>query len=44
MAMGDATLVGLEMAEIATSSDPLPRRGEQVLGLYVPPPGQGAPP
>lgn len=32
-AMGKDTLAALEMAEIAASSDPLPRRGEQALAV-----------
>jgi hypothetical protein len=31
--MGQERLAALEMAEIAASSDPLPRRGEQVLAV-----------
>src|SRR6187200_3314180 len=31
--MGENTLAALEMAEIAASSDPLPRRGEQALAV-----------
>ncbi|MGZ4508918.1 MAG: response regulator transcription factor [Blastococcus sp.] len=31
--MGEDTLAALEMAEIAASSDPLPRRGEQALAV-----------
>src|SRR3569833_1541521 len=33
MAMGEDTLAVLEMAEIAASSDPLPRRAEQALAV-----------
>jgi DNA-binding CsgD family transcriptional regulator len=33
MAMRDSGLAALEMAEIAASSDPLPRRGEQALAV-----------